>query len=565
MRLIRLFLQNGFGATAIAIVAGVLCGTTTACLLALVNCSLKQGGFHHDAGLIAGFVGLCITRLVAGIGSHWALIYLSQRTVRELRLKLCDKIIGVPLAHLEDVGAARLLAAFTEDLASLANVVVNLPYMFVNGVIIIGCLVYLGWLSGAMLAGIGICIALGAVTYILPVLWANRHLRESRQRQDVLFRYIRLLIDGIKELKLHHFKFKVFRNELFEAARAVEKCNVHGIAVYSAAANWNRLLFFLYAGILLLIVPAEVPQTLLAGGVLVLLYMMAPVEAVLNAIPLVAQAEIALQQIDKLNVSLIAVSEAPTACIDAFPPEAWTCIELIEVGYSYKSVFSDQPFAIGPISMRLERGKTTFITGGNGSGKTTLAKVITGLYLPDIGIMQVDTKAIDEANRREYRELFSAIFADYCLFDSLLGGNASSCDVHARKYLAELQLEGKLEICGGAFSTTALSQGQRKRLALLAALIEDRSVYVFDEWAADQDPYFREIFYTKILPGLAEAGKAVVVITHDDRYFHLADELLKLDQGRLTPVDRRTGDELSMAASKHVSSPFPNESQRVSA
>jgi putative ATP-binding cassette transporter len=57
--------------------------------------------------------------------------------------------------------------------------------------------------------------------------------------------------------------------------------------------------------------------------------------------------------------------------------------------------------------------------------------------------------------------------------------------------------------------------------------------YVFDEWAADQDPLFKELFYTRLLPELKARGKLVVVITHDDKYFHLADRLLKLEEGRL--------------------------------
>ena len=87
---------------------------------------------------------------------------------------------------------------------------------------------------------------------------------------------------------------------------------------------------------------------------------------------------------------------------------------------------------------------------------------------------------------------------------------------------------------GGIFSTTTrLSRGQQKRLALLVALLEDRPFYVFDEWAADQDPHFKNIFYSELLPELKAAGKAVLVITHDERYFPLADRLLHLEDGKL--------------------------------
>ena len=88
-------------------------------------------------------------------------------------------------------------------------------------------------------------------------------------------------------------------------------------------------------------------------------------------------------------------------------------------------------------------------------------------------------------------------------------------------------------------STTQLSQGQRKRLALLTAYLEDRSIYLFDEWAAEQDPEFRAHFYEELLPQLKAKGKTLLVATHDDRYFDLADMVVKMELGRLVSAQRR--------------------------
>src|SRR5688500_9922608 len=167
---------------------------------------------------------------------------------------------------------------------------------------------------------------------------------------------------------------------------------------------------------------------------------------------------------------------------------------------------------LGSTDASLQPGEVVFIAGSNGSGKSTLAKIITGLYPPESGEIRLDGKVINDRNRDDYRQLFSAVFADFYLFENLIGLEKSGLDAQAREYLAELHLDHKVKVKDGALSTTALSQGQRKRLALLTAYLEDRPIYLFDEWASDQDPMFKEIFYTQILPDLKSRGKTVIAI-----------------------------------------------------
>jgi putative ATP-binding cassette transporter len=196
-------------------------------------------------------------------------------------------------------------------------------------------------------------------------------------------------------------------------------------------------------------------------------------------------------------------------------------------------------FSIGPINLTIQPGELVFIVGGNGSGKTTLAKVLTGLYEPEEGTIEVDGRTIGWRERAAYRQRFSAVFNDFHLFDALLGivdpddPSRAQADARANALVAKLALDHKVKVVDGAFSTRALSTGQRKRLALVVAYLEDRPFYLFDEWAADQDPSFKAVFYEQLLPELRARGKAVIVITHDDRYFDLADRLLKLDNGRI--------------------------------
>jgi putative ATP-binding cassette transporter len=102
--------------------------------------------------------------------------------------------------------------------------------------------------------------------------------------------------------------------------------------------------------------------------------------------------------------------------------------------------------------------------------------------------------------------------------------------------LTRFQLEQKTALAGDHFTNIQLSTGQRKRLALIVALLEDRPIYVFDEWAADQDPEFRQYFYEQLLPDLAARGKTVVGVTHDERYFHIAHRVIKMEFGRIISI-----------------------------
>jgi putative ATP-binding cassette transporter len=210
-------------------------------------------------------------------------------------------------------------------------------------------------------------------------------------------------------------------------------------------------------------------------------------------------------------------------------------VELVDVTHTYHREGEPGGFMLGPINLTLEPGELLFITGGNGSGKTTLAKLLLSLYIPEEGEIYLDGKVVTNETREKYRQLFSVVFSDFHLFESLFGLDSIYLDANARKYLAQLQLDHKVKVEDGVLSTVDLSQGQRKRLALLTAYLEDRPIYLFDEWAADQDPLFKEIFYHQLLPELKARGKALIVISHDDRYYHVADRVIKLDSGKLQP------------------------------
>jgi putative ATP-binding cassette transporter len=172
-----------------------------------------------------------------------------------------------------------------------------------------------------------------------------------------------------------------------------------------------------------------------------------------------------------------------------------------------------------------------FLSGGNGAGKSTPIKVLAGLYPPMAGVIALNGRTLAPGDIA-LREMMAVVFSDFHLSPRLWGVPPEDM-ARARDLIASVDLEGIVTVRDGAFSTTALSTGQRKRLALVVALLERRPVLVLDEFAADQDPEFRRRFYREILPALRAEGLTILAVTHDDDYFDAVDRRLVMDEGQL--------------------------------
>ncbi|ARV58123.1 ABC transporter ATP-binding protein [Nostocales cyanobacterium HT-58-2] len=534
MSLISFLLRSSWGMVAIAVVTGFLSGGSSASLIALISTAASRSMSERLTTMAWGFVGLALVALITSVISQVMLIRLSQHAVFQLRMRLSRQILFSGLSHLEQLGNPRLLATLTEDVQAVANAVHVMPYLCIDIAIVAGCLVYITWLSWlvlVMVIGLAV-VAIGSSQWLLRR--GEKFLALAREDQDVLFKHFRTITEGIKELKLHYRRRQVFLSRDLESTAATfSRHNVQGLTLFASTTSWGRLIFFFAIGFVLFTLPNLLtisPQTL-SGYILTFSFLMMPMNNLVENLPLLSKASIALRKIESLGLSLASRAEISTV-----PPasnSSWRCLQLLDVIHTYRTDQEDNSFILGPIDITFYPQQLVFVVGGNGSGKSTFAKLITGLYIPEAGEILLDGEPITEQNREWYRQHFTVVFSDFYLFDELLGLDSMDLDIQAQKYLKLLQLDHKVKIENGKLSTTNLSQGQRKRLGLLTAYIEDRPIYLFDEWAADQDPVFKEIFYTQLLPELRDRGKTVLVISHDDRYFHVADRIIKLDYGKV--------------------------------
>ena len=536
MKIIKFLIKYSRAAVILAVVAGIISGASNTGLLAVINAVLRNNGFSMTV-LLLMFIGLCVLLPVTRFIAEVLLIRLGQGALVDLRMRLSRQILAAPLRQLEEIGAARLLAVLSDDVPTITNALLAVPILCINIAIVIGSLVYLGWLSWVVLLAVLFFMVIGIATYQLPVIKAMHHLRLAREQGDALFSHFRALTDGAKELKLHSQRRDAFLTQTLKAtSQNFRRHNVKGMVILTAANSWGQILVFVVVGLVLFALPVirGASAETMTGYTLVLLYLMTPLQVIMTTLPNLSRANVSLRKVEELGLTLSSESQEVISDRQIGTGSAWASLEMVNVTHAYQREGEDSSFILGPIDLTLTPGELVFLVGGNGSGKTTLSKLLVGLYSPEGGEVRLNDALITDKNREVYRQHFSVVFSDYFLFDSLLGLDAPDLDDNARKYLSLLRLENKLKIQDGVLSTTDLSQGQRKRLALLTAYLEDRSIYVFDEWAADQDPLFKEIFYYQLLPELKARGKTVVVISHDDKYYHVGDRIIKLDDGKLS-------------------------------
>jgi putative ATP-binding cassette transporter len=527
-----LFQTNGRGILVVTL-AGILSGAASSLFVAMVNASLHR----PDHVLLAiGFGVVVAVRISANIFSQWFLVRFAQTSILELCDTMCRRVLDTPFRTLERVGPSRIMTTLTDDVGTLTGALQAIPSVITNAAILLGCTVYLAWLSwkaALVLAGFAL---IGAVGYRILTRRAARPIAEARAERETLFRTFRTLTEGIKELKMNRTRRQAFLDtDLTGTTHRLRRINLSATRHYLFADAWAQIMFFGIMGVMLFALPSleQIPLESLTGYVFVALYAMTPLWGFMGALPIFHRGDAALTRINDLGLSLMQrPAHEGIATEPATVPGA--SIEMRDVTFTYNSMASGtEGFSLGPVSMAVHSGELVFVIGGNGSGKSTFVKLLTGLYAPDSGEITINGRPVGMESRDGYREHFSAVFSDFFLFENLAGASREDLDLHAQSYLRLLGLDHVVHVQDGVLSTTALSQGQRRRLALLNAYLEDRPVYVFDEWAADQDPAYRQIFYSKFLPELKARGKTVVVITHDDRYFYLGDRIIKLEYGKI--------------------------------
>ncbi|GAA0544043.1 putative ATP-binding cassette transporter [Rhizomicrobium palustre] len=517
-------------------------GVANAMNLAVINASvdaLKTGGPSWQHFL---WFGLSIALFVYSLRY---VLYESSRiaenAICSVRVRLADKIRRSDLLALESIGATDIHARISRDTAAIAQSARPLFSAAQSAVMIAFTLGYIATVSPlAMFLCIGL-IAGGAAIYLKDRKKYEEGLNTSSEEEDRLFTSLTGLLAGFKEIRINRAKSDDVFGDFAETAGRVRDVRTRVMILFSNNIVIIEMFLVLLLGAMVFVLP------ILSGSftgsatkiVAAILFFFGPLGNVVTMIPVVSQVNVTIANLQRLEARLDDTLEKLTSFENSpiIDMRGFKSIRFDGLHFAYRDPDGNAAFQVGPIDFTLRHGEMLFLVGGNGSGKTTLLKLFTALYQPQQGVIRVDDEQIGPANIQSYRDLFSAIFSDFHLFDKLHGLRDAAPE-RINELLKLMEISHKTTFVDGYFSNTHLSTGQRKRLALVVSYLEDKAVYVFDEVAADQDPHFRRYFYETLLPDLKRAGKTVVVVTHDDRYHHIADRVLQMDYGTLREVPR---------------------------
>lgn len=459
-----------------------------------------------------------------------------ETLLNDLRLRVVEKLRQSELLVVDRLGRGRLYALVAKETNHLSVTFPLVVDAFQQVVLLAVALLYLLYLSPAAFLVFILAVVVGMAGYRMINRRFGGVLALVARRQGDLLESIADIIHGGKELRLN-----TARSDAVDAAHRKLSVAVERLLTL-AGEHWASLILlsgfvtYLMLGVVGFVFPNVVGgHSLIVFELIpVLLFCMGALSKTVSQSPMFLRAEVGLQAILAVDEELaraggVATAEA-RAQADAF--RDFRQIAYHGLMFSHRGEAGERLYTVGPLDLTLTRGEVVFLVGGNGSGKSTTLRLMTGLYPAEAGAIRVDGVPVTGDAIAGYRELFSAIFVDFHLFDRLYGlENADPAEV--QRLIDEMGLGGKVRFENGRFSQLHLSTGQRKRLALIAALLEDRPVYIFDEWSAEQDVEFRRYFYETLIPRLRAQGKLVVAATHDERYWKVADRVLKLDLGRV--------------------------------
>lgn len=524
----------------VGIMAGAS-GLANGALLGIINggaaaASASSAKLQYLALFVVAMVIFCYAKRV----SMTASIRTIEDMLQRVRVRIIQKLRVSGLENVERFGKGDVYTKISQDTMTISQSAFFLVNIAQSAIMVVCCLLYIAWLSPWAFV-----VTVAAVVLAITIYWGHRQglmedMNEMSAKEADLVDAVSHMLDGFKEIRVNTRKNDAVYARYGELVDESKALKVKANDTFTIEIMFSQIFFYLLIATIVFILPQFIPtyNVVVIKTTAAILFIVGPLDMIATTAPLVARSNAALKNLFDLEDVIDQIPAEVSTFAEKSRFEGFRRIRTEGLQYTYRDGKGGGLFSVGPVDLEFQRGEIVFFVGGNGCGKTTLMKMLTGLYHAESGKIFVDDEWIDSTAMQDYRELFSPIFSDFHLFDRLYGLEGVE-PVRVMNLLKEMEIADKTKFDQGRFTQLKLSTGQRKRLALVATLLEDRDIYLFDEWAADQDPHFRRYFYETILPDLKKRGKLVLAVSHDDRYWSLADRVVKLEYGRIDVVETR--------------------------
>lgn len=513
-----------------------LAGLSNAAIMASVNAAAQSAGSLSTRHFVLFALSILLFIASSRYTFHQTANVI-EKTLYNIKTRVIDKLTRVEVEGLEQIGSNEIYDRLTENVTIISSSVNIIAFTLESLLVVVFASAYVALISMTAFITLVVINGFAAGIYYAKQGQVKGYLQDAAQERMSFIGTLSDLLSGFKQLKLSSQRVREVKADIEGIAGNLRSSAVNAHVVFGDnLLIGNSNLFILLGGIAFLLPQYDASATPSVPKIIgAVLFTWGPLQSVIAGIPNFLRAGVALANISELEEKL-------ERSVDLEPDEEelqdpwhgrFAKIELRQIEFRYKQ--DEESFHVGPLTLTIPAGEVLFIVGGNGSGKSTLIKLLAGLYRPISGEIYVDGTLLNRQNRQAYREMISIVLTDFHLFRRLYG-ISSERHTEVLPLLQRMQLAHKTAFAKGRFTKVDLSTGQRKRLALVVSLLEDRPLYVFDELAADQDPEFRKYFYLELLPELKRRGKTIIVISHDDRYFSAGDRVVTMEYGQIRTI-----------------------------
>ena len=488
----------------------------------------------------AAILGIFLARAILGFIGDYAMSWVSNNVVTELRQAMFERIVNLPASYFSDHTSGRLMSRVAYDVGGVAGAATSTLTTVVKDSIsvlgLFGWLIYLNWKLTLVAIAMVPFIALAVRVFSGRMRGIARGIQES---QGTLTQVLQEAIEGHKVVKI--FGGQDYEQRRFsEAVHKQRRLNMRGTI---AAAAQGPIVQFLAAIALSTIMAvalkqASTDQTTVGGFVsfiTAVLMLLAPVKRLtdVNA-PIqrgLAAAESVFNIIDE-------VPEVDQGSVELQRTEG--LVEFFDVRFAYPGASDD---ALKGISFSARPGECVALVGQSGSGKTTIANLLPRFYPCSSGQIRIDGHLIGDIRLDSLRSNIALVSQEVVLFNDTgaaniaygLRSNASNEDIRAAAKAAHA-LEF-IESMPQGFATqigekgVKLSGGQRQRLAIARAILKNAPILILDEATSALDSE-SERNVQAALETLMQ-GRTTIVIAHRLSTIENADRIVVLQRGQV--------------------------------